>query len=82
MKKKWEVLVRQVLRAESEGVTVTNLSKLLNGDSDSIRHVLGQMPDAYIDRWVYVLGQYAAVWCVVVPPENCPKPNRREDDDN
>jgi len=38
------------------------------------------MPDAYIDRWqkINAKNNYAAVWCVVVPPENCPKPNQKE----
>ena len=34
------------------------------------------MPDSYIDRWTGPhRGQWAAVWCVVEVPENCPKPD-------
>jgi hypothetical protein len=49
-------------------------------DVDGINRSLKCMPDAYIDRW-FATGRnryYSAVWCVVVPPENCPKPNQKE----
>jgi hypothetical protein len=44
-----------------------------------------KMPDIYIDRWTEVKDSkgrsfYTPVWCVVVPPENCPKPALRRKD--
>jgi len=36
------------------------------------------MPDSYIDRWSGPhRGQWAAVWCVVEVPEDCPKPDEK-----
>ncbi len=40
-------------------------------------YVVRSMPDAYIDRWIKNGQRVSAVWCVVVPPENCPRPESR-----
>jgi len=40
--------------------------------------VLKNMPDTYIDRWVERTergrGKWTAVWCIVIPPLDCPQP--------
>jgi hypothetical protein len=40
--------------------------------------VLKNMPDTYIDRWVKKTergrGKWTAVWCIVIPPLDCPQP--------
>ena len=67
--------VRAALRGIPDGMTLEELSELLNREKDNIRRVLKDMPDTYIDRWeVAPRCQYRAVWCVVVPPEDCPRP--------
>jgi hypothetical protein len=72
--------IRALLRANDDGMTVTQISAALGARLDSVRWSLYSMPDAYIDRWDGpIRGQYAAVWCVVVPPENCPHPTKGGD---
>jgi hypothetical protein len=60
-------------------MTVKEIAEYLSRPSDSIYNALKAMPDAYIDRWVEAQRQAPAeaVWCVIVPPKNCPKPNAR-----
>lgn len=72
-------LVRRVLRDSPDGLTVKQIMDLSQVHTDSLSRILQTMPDAYIDRWSEpARGQYSAVWCVVVPPENCPKPTREK----
>lgn len=43
----------------------------------NIRRSLKGLPDAYIDRWESASRKaYKAVWCVVIPPEDCPHPTK------
>ena len=69
-------VVRKALRDNPDGLTTTQIHAITNAPQDTIRSILKNMPDAYIDRWIYRGTQkyVSAVWCVVVPPENCPKP--------
>lgn len=72
-------LVRKVLRDSEDGLTVKQITEAVGVDKDPLSRILQTMPDAYIDRWSGpTRGQYSAVWCVVVPPENCPRPTREE----
>jgi hypothetical protein len=72
--------VRVTLRGIPDGITLEDLSELLNRSKYNVRKVLKNMPDVYIDRWeVAPRGQYKAVWCIVVPPIDCPKPERTND---
>ena len=72
--------IRAVLRANDEGLTPRELAPEIGmKDHRDILYAVRRMPDAYIDRWVVYkdpMGRtlYTPVWCVVVPPENCPKP--------
>jgi hypothetical protein len=68
--------VRQVLRDNPDGLTVAQVVIATGAPENTVNRLLRNMPDAYIDRWMYRgTKKYAsAVWCVVVPPENCPKP--------
>ena len=80
MRKSNQTLLRELLREHTDGLTVAQLAGLTALNPDSIAPSLKCMPDAYIDRW-FATGRnryYSAVWCVVVPPENCPKPNQKE----
>jgi len=71
--------VRRVLRDNPDGLTVEQIVALIAAPNNTINRLLKNMPDAYIDRWQRrgVKNYMSAVWCVVVPPENCPRPNRR-----
>jgi len=71
--------IRNLLRAIEDGMTVPVIAAALGAkDVEPIRLALKNMPDTYIDRWDGpVQGQYAAVWCVVVPPGDCPHPKER-----
>jgi hypothetical protein len=68
--------VREALRAAPDGMTVKNLMAVVPIDRSHTQKILKVMPDAYIDRWIKFKTTYEAVWCVVTPPENCPKPTR------
>lgn len=66
--------LRQLLRGH-DGMTTKQLSLLVNSCPRDITRSLKVMPDAYVDRWTGPeRGQWAAVWCVVEVPEDCPKP--------
>jgi hypothetical protein len=71
--------IREMLRENEDGMTAGWLAEFLSLHVDSVRGALAKMPDAYIDRWTKSpKGKtYEAIWCVVVPPENCPKPTRK-----
>jgi len=67
--------IRGTLREIPDGMTLEELSELLNRPKSNVRKVLKAMPDVYIDRWeVAPRGQYKAVWCIVIPPTDCPRP--------
>ena len=77
MSKSKHDLVRRVLRDSEDGLTAKQITEAVGVDKDPLSRILQTMPDAYIDRWSGpTRGQYSAVWCVVVPPENCPRPTR------
>lgn len=62
----------------SDGLTVRQLETALDIDMRTLTKSLNSMPDGYIDRWIGPnRGQYAAVWCVVEVPEDCPRPNEK-----
>jgi hypothetical protein len=68
--------IRELLRQAPDGMTICQLSDITGIRKDTITTALSNMPDAYIDRWEGPYrGQWAAVWCVVVPPPNCPRPS-------
>jgi len=74
--------IRVALRGVPDGMTLNDLAELLGRDHSNVRKVLRNMPDTYIDRWETApRGQYKAVWCIVVPPSDCPRPDGRTDDE-
>lgn len=66
--------VRAYLRENPDGAGVPEIADATNRANPNVWLTLRRMPDAYIDRWVMSTGGYSPVWCVVVPPEHCPKP--------
>lgn len=72
--------IRLLLREYPEGMTSTQIGDRLGVKYGTVRRALDAMPDVYIDRWVLEpgsRGQFLAVWCVIVPPRNCPHPTDR-----
>jgi hypothetical protein len=74
--------VRAMLRAAPDGLTVNELlGELTRVDQAHLSRILRGMPDAYIDRWIYVDGTRwaSAVWMVVIPPPDCPRPKKKDE---
>ena len=72
--------IRQLLRSHPDGLDVGTLANQLDREPGNIRTRLKEMPDTYIDRWVRNGGNPPlAIWCVVVPPEDCPKPETKKE---
>jgi hypothetical protein len=70
--------VRKLLRDNPDGMDAGTIANKLDREPKNIRKLLNTMPDAYIDRWVRHRGTPPiAIWCVVVPPENCPRPETK-----
>lgn len=70
-------IIRAILREHTDGLTIKQLVELIPATQGPTRIALKNMPDAYIDRWVKAdapKSKYEAVWAVVVPPEDCPRP--------
>ena len=82
MKKPHIPAIRELLREHKDGLTAKQIHHFLPYiyKVATVKSSLTKMPDAYVDRWTITLGsrgQYEAVWCVVVPPANCPHPQDR-----
>jgi len=65
--------LRELLRANPDGMTPGEMHEAIGGLQKSIAAALQRMPDAYVDRWQ---SPVRPVWCVVVPPEHCPRPGK------
>lgn len=76
---KWQSMIRDILRKEEEGCTVAELADRIGAAKMSVASSLVAMPDTYVDRWTEAgQGQpYEAIWGIVTPPEDCPKPTRK-----
>jgi hypothetical protein len=71
--------IRKLLHHYHDGLTSLEISERLELKPDSVRNALKDMPDTYIDRWHPVANEPPhAVWCAVVPPEDCPRPNTKD----
>lgn len=78
--------IRTLLRNTPDGMDVGTIANTTQREPENVRRILKTMPDAYIDRWTRFggIGRPSAIWCVVVPPENCPPPElkrRRKNND-
>jgi MarR-like DNA-binding transcriptional regulator SgrR of sgrS sRNA len=68
---------RALLRDHPDGLTLKQINSVLHRSDPNMRRVLREMPDTYIDRWeMRARKTPAAVWCIVVPPEDCPRPRK------
>lgn len=70
--------VRSILRQAEDGMTIREITYAIGTDRPHTSRILKGMPDAYIDRYTKGARRYEAVWSVVVPPENCPKPMKEK----
>lgn len=72
--------IRQLLHQYQDGLTTKEIAERLEKRHDTIYAALQNMPDTYIDRWLEAQQQLPpqAVWCAVVPPEDCPKPRPKK----
>lgn len=63
------------MRQYPAGRTTAQLSSLTGLTSDAVRKALEKMPDAYISGWIQSYKTPpSAIWAVVIPPANAPKP--------
>ena len=70
--------IRDYLK-DSDGLTTRQLQFRLGIEQRTICKALKAMPDTYVDRWTGPhRGQWAAVWCVVEVPQDCPKPDEKD----
>jgi queuine/archaeosine tRNA-ribosyltransferase len=71
--------IRELLKINADGMDVGTIANTLNREPENVRRILKTMPDAYIDRWTRFggIGRPSAIWCVVIPPENCPPPDAK-----
>ena len=70
--------IRKVLRANSDGLSATEISKLIYKHRSNVAITVRTMPDVYIDRWVKAKHQpntFAPVFIAVDVPENAPRPD-------
>jgi len=76
--------IRMLLQKYHDGLTLLDISSYLHMNYTNAGRILEKMPDAYIDRWIPKVGKgrgkWSAIWCVIVPPENCPMPFGVHDD--
>lgn len=77
MRKSNHHAIRMLLQQYHDGLTISEIAERMEQRRSSVQKSLPLMPDAYIDRWTSRRKHWAAVWCVVTPPENCPKPNQK-----
>ena len=66
-----------LLQQYHDGLTVADIAERLEKEPSPMRRALTEMPDAYIDRWIAYRKQWVAIWCVIVAPEDCPKPSNK-----
>ena len=71
--------IRQLLHQYQDGLTAKEIAERLEKKHDTIYAALQNMPDTYIDRWLEAKQQLPpqAVWCAIIPPEDCPKPRSK-----
>jgi hypothetical protein len=70
-------LIRNLLKANIDGLTAQTISVRLETDERHIYRVLNKMPDAYIVGWTE--GKHvAAKWRVAYVPPHCPPPPKKD----
>ena len=68
--------IRALLKAHPDGLSTLEIAARVSRNDNAVFKVLKRMPDVYIDRWGNKNHQYAAIWCAVRVPDDCPHPLR------
>lgn len=72
--------IRKLLTTNPDGMTTKQIAEITKREISGIRQHLHRMPDTYRDRWIPAKNsQYEAVWCIVVPPPDCPHPQGKHE---
>jgi hypothetical protein len=72
--------LRALLLKHPDGLGIATIADHLGLPEPAVRASLRSMPDAYIDRWFKARNRkWAAIWCVVEVPEDCPMPEYKHD---
>jgi hypothetical protein len=66
---------RVLLRECPNGLTAQQISELTNCEIKATYRRLKDMADTYIIGWTG--GRPRALWAVVIPPEDCPRPEKQ-----
>lgn len=70
--------IRAVLKANPDGLTVTQAAKLIKLHRNSVHVAIKAMPDVYIDRWTQAKAgkpEHVPIYIAVNVPENAPMPD-------
>ena len=79
MRKSNHAIIRALLKQHPDGLMASEVAEALNLQHRATKVALKSMVDIYIDRWVKPGGcPFAAVWCVVEVPEDCPRPEDKD----
>lgn len=78
MKKSHHTAIRELLRANPDGMSAAEIAATLDIEYQTARLSVRGMPDAYIDRWEdNGMNSWRAVYCVAHKPDDMPMPERR-----
>lgn len=68
--------IAELLLANPDGLTRTEISQITGAHPDGMKHTLASMYGVYIDRWFKSPknGRMTPVYCIVEVPQDCPKP--------
>lgn len=66
------IAIRDLLLQYDDGLTIQQISAKLNLDPAYAKNILKTEYGFYVDR--YTAKKFAAVYCIVEVPENCPLP--------
>ena len=72
--------ILELLAEFPDGLAMLDLAARLRKNKYRIAEIVRGLDGKaiYVDRWVAAdKGKWAAVWCLIPVPANCPKPDRR-----
>ena len=78
MKKSYHTRIRELLRANPDGMTVGAVAAALDIDYQTARLSIRSMPDTYVDHWIdNGLNSWQAVYAMPELPPDEPMPAKR-----
>ena len=67
--------IRELLRANPDGLSQKEISKILGISIAKVCRSLPSIPDVYVDRWQQLIGgQFQKIFVAQQIPEDCPHP--------